>query len=128
MIVCQQNDIWRTDFEFKCGHSFFINTSRYRGSIGMLDISGFENFQDIRKNQFEQLLINVTNERLHQYFQRQIFQAEEEDFIREGIKMADLQLAYSSNQGVLSLIFDVCWWNYLKLYNSTGPDETIQDT
>lgn len=71
-------------------------------TIGILDISGFEN---LRLNSFEQLLINVTNERLHQYFQQQIFVTERADYDREGVAYQDI--AFSSNSDVLELLFQV---------------------
>ncbi|KAK3098226.1 hypothetical protein FSP39_017389 [Pinctada imbricata] len=65
--------------------------------------SGFENFADTSKNRFEQLLINITNERLHQYFQRQIFKVEEEDYLREGLNLQNVQYLHKGNQDVLDL-------------------------
>jgi len=72
-------------------------------SIGILDISGFEN---LRTNSFEQLLINVTNERLHQYFQQQIFKSEREDYHMEGVTATDI--FFKDNDDVLDLLFRVC--------------------
>lgn len=50
--------------------------------IGILDIFGFE---DMTYNSFEQLLINTTNELLQTLFNENIFQAESEEYLREGI-------------------------------------------
>lgn len=52
-------------------------------SIGILDMSGFENFS---LNSFEQLCINVANEHLQFYFNEHIFLQEEEEYLNEGIQ------------------------------------------
>ena len=44
-------------------------------TIGILDISGFEIFES---NSFEQLCINHANEKIQQYFNRQILRQEQE--------------------------------------------------
>ena len=51
-------------------------------TIGVLDIFGFE---DQRRNGFEQLFINTTNESLQAVFNEQIFRAEAEEYVREEI-------------------------------------------
>jgi len=50
--------------------------------IGVLDIFGFETFQT---NDFEQLLINYTNEALQNTFNEQIFEAEAALYEKEGL-------------------------------------------
>ncbi|WAR00736.1 MYO3B-like protein, partial [Mya arenaria] len=77
------------------------NVHRSRGpSIGLLDMSGFENFPC---NGFDQFLINVTNERLQQYFMDYIFPREQLDYEREGITWTNIE--YHSNEDVLNLVF-----------------------
>uniref|UniRef100_A0A673B4S7 Myosin XVI n=1 Tax=Sphaeramia orbicularis TaxID=375764 RepID=A0A673B4S7_9TELE len=50
--------------------------------IGILDIFGFEEFQ---RNGFEQLCVNMTNERLRQYISEVLFQQEQAECLQEGI-------------------------------------------
>ncbi|KAF6724818.1 Unconventional myosin-XVI [Oryzias melastigma] len=52
--------------------------------IGILDIFGFEDFQ---RNGFEQLCVNMTNERLRQHVSEVLFQQEQAECIQEGISM-----------------------------------------
>lgn len=51
-------------------------------TIGLLDIFGFENFQD---NDFEQLCINYVNEKLHNLYISSIFGEEKKEMTREGL-------------------------------------------
>lgn len=67
--------------------------------IGILDIFGFEIFE---KNQFEQLCINFTNEKLQQFFNYNTFKKEEQVYKSEGIKFKHVE--YIDNQPILDLI------------------------
>lgn len=69
-------------------------------SIGLLDLSGFENF---KQNGFDQLLINISNEKLQQYFMDYIFPREKKDYEAEGIEWR--HIVYHSNDDVLELVF-----------------------
>ncbi|KAJ4835408.1 hypothetical protein Tsubulata_031610 [Turnera subulata] len=63
--------------------------------IGVLDIYGFESF---KINSFEQLCINLTNEKLQQHFN----QMEQEEYTREEIDWSYVE--FVDNQDVLDLI------------------------
>ena len=69
------------------------------GSIGLLDIFGFESFP---VNGFEQLAINYANEKLQQKFTRDIFKAVQEEYKFEGIALDDIK--FDDNSDVLELI------------------------
>lgn len=71
-------------------------------SISLLDLSGFENFQN---NSFDQFLINASNERLQQYFMEYIFPREQREYEIEGIEWK--HITYHSNDDVLDLLFKV---------------------
>ncbi|TDH67104.1 hypothetical protein CCR75_007928 [Bremia lactucae] len=67
--------------------------------IGVLDIFGFESFQ---RNDFEQLLINYTNEVLQATFNNQVFIAEMELYKREGITVGKIK--WPDNRECVDLI------------------------
>ncbi|CAH2066249.1 unnamed protein product, partial [Iphiclides podalirius] len=69
------------------------------GSVGILDIFGFENFES---NSFEQLCINYANENLQQFFVRHIFKIEQEQYAKEGINWTNI--TYIDNQVNLDMI------------------------
>mmetsp|Transcript_106948 Transcript_106948/g.312762 ORF Transcript_106948/g.312762 Transcript_106948/m.312762 type:complete len:1388 (+) Transcript_106948:67-4230(+) len=85
--------------------------------IGILDIYGFERLQ---RNSFEQLCINLANERLQQYFVENVLVAEQSLYKREGLPWAGLTLPDS--QPVVNCITQVFRTldEYSQLANSRG--------
>ena len=67
--------------------------------IGVLDIYGFEYFED---NSFEQFCINLANEKLQQHFNHQVLRQEQEIYEREGIRCKKID--FVDNQDVIDLI------------------------
>ncbi|KAM4707287.1 unconventional myosin-IXb isoform 2-T2 [Discoglossus pictus] len=68
-------------------------------SIGVLDIFGFEDFEN---NSFEQFCINYANEQLQYYFNQHIFKLEQEEYKGEGISWHNID--YTDNVGCIQLI------------------------
>lgn len=68
-------------------------------SIGVLDIFGFEDFEN---NSFEQFCINYANEQLQYYFNQHIFKLEQEEYQGEGISWHNID--YTDNVGCIQLI------------------------
>lgn len=62
---------------------YISDTENNNNFISILDIAGFEIF---KKNSFEQLCINYTNEKLQQYFNHTMFISEQKLYENEGIK------------------------------------------
>ncbi|EAR96913.2 myosin head protein (macronuclear) [Tetrahymena thermophila SB210] len=69
--------------------------------IGLLDIFGFEVFEE---NSFEQFCINYTNEKLQQLYIQYVFKSEEQEFIIEGLEKYINQLGYKDNQNIIEVL------------------------
>uniref|UniRef100_A0A7I4XSX4 Unconventional myosin-Ie n=2 Tax=Haemonchus contortus TaxID=6289 RepID=A0A7I4XSX4_HAECO len=88
-------------------------------SIGILDIYGFEIFEN---NGFEQFCINFVNEKLQQIFIELTLKAEQEEYVREQIRWQEID--YFNNKvvcdlieakrppGIMCILDDVCAQNH----------------
>jgi len=103
--------MWIVD---KCNETLDVKTVKRAYFIGVLDIAGFETFEE---NGFEQLCINFTNERLQQYFNNFMFVLEQEEYAKEGIVWemmsfgADLQATIDlidKPMGIFSMLEEEC--------------------
>ena len=81
------------------GHKRVSNSNDDTAFIGILDIFGFE---ILSINSFEQLCINLTNERLQQCFNETVFIMEQDMYKQEGLNWHEIQ--YHNNQPVIDLI------------------------
>uniref|UniRef100_A0A673BWQ3 Osteoclast-stimulating factor 1 n=1 Tax=Sphaeramia orbicularis TaxID=375764 RepID=A0A673BWQ3_9TELE len=99
-------------------------------NIGVLDIYGFEIFQ---QNGFEQFCINFVNEKLQQIFIELTLKAEQEEYVQEGIQWTPIE--YFNNKvvcdlieskvnppGLMSILDDVCATMHAK---GEGADQTL---
>lgn len=90
-LVSEINNATAAELNYKSGVKF--------GTIGLLDIFGFESFVI---NRFEQLCINYANEKLQQKFTEDIFRSVQKEYKAEGIPLAEIW--YDDNTDVLDLI------------------------
>uniref|UniRef100_A0A8C7L9I6 Myosin IXA n=2 Tax=Salmoninae TaxID=504568 RepID=A0A8C7L9I6_ONCKI len=86
---------------FRINHALLNNRDLEESifSIGVLDIFGFEDYEN---NSFEQFCINFANERLQHYFNQHIFKLEQEEYRAEGISWHNID--YIDNTGCINLI------------------------
>uniref|UniRef100_A0A8C5NEQ1 Unconventional myosin-Ib n=1 Tax=Gouania willdenowi TaxID=441366 RepID=A0A8C5NEQ1_GOUWI len=95
--------------------------------MGVLDIYGFEIFED---NSFEQFVINYCNEKLQQIFIELTLREEQEEYVREGIEWTNIEyfnnaiicdLIENNQNGILAMLDEEC------LRPGTVTDETFLD-
>ncbi|XP_030605781.1 myosin IEb [Archocentrus centrarchus] len=107
-----------------------MQKDREEFNIGVLDIYGFEIFQ---QNGFEQFCINFVNEKLQQIFIELTLKAEQEEYVQEGIKwtpidyfnnkvVCDLIESKLNPPGIMSILDDVCATMHAK---GEGADQTL---
>lgn len=87
------------------------------GFIGILDIYGFENFENL--NSYEQLLINYANEKMQSHFNKHIFQIEQAEYESESIDWSYIK--FNDNQACVDLIDG-------KPFGKTGIFQTLDDS
>jgi myosin-5 len=82
--------------------------------LGILDVFGFECFEN---NSFEQFCINFANERLQQFFNVQLLESEQEEYLAQSIAWDVIYIASSADvieliegrpQGVLAVLDSAC--------------------
>ncbi|XP_077472593.1 unconventional myosin-Ib isoform X5 [Stigmatopora argus] len=95
--------------------------------MGVLDIYGFEIFED---NSFEQFIINYCNEKLQQIFIELTLREEQEEYIREGIEWTNIEyfnnaiicdLIENNQNGIMAMLDEEC------LRPGTVTDDTFLD-
>ncbi|NWZ59101.1 MYO1A protein, partial [Haliaeetus albicilla] len=94
--------------------SIQVKPGKQRKVMGVLDIYGFEIFQD---NSFEQFIINYCNEKLQQIFILMTLKEEQEEYVREGIQWTPVEffdnsiicnLIENSKCGILAMLDEEC--------------------
>ncbi|XP_023967778.2 unconventional myosin-Ia isoform X2 [Chrysemys picta bellii] len=94
--------------------SIKVDSSERRKVMGVLDIYGFEIFQN---NSFEQFVINYCNEKLQQVFILMTLKEEQEEYVREGIQWTPVDffdnsiicsLIEDSKAGILAMLDEEC--------------------
>ncbi|CAL1546951.1 unnamed protein product [Lymnaea stagnalis] len=82
-----------------------LKSVKYRNlpSIGILDICGFENLEI---NSFEQLCINLVNEHLQNFMNKQAIEDERLLYVDEGIEISDVDVKGINNDAILSLFME----------------------
>uniref|UniRef100_A0A673MZ17 Unconventional myosin-Ib n=1 Tax=Sinocyclocheilus rhinocerous TaxID=307959 RepID=A0A673MZ17_9TELE len=108
----------------RINESIKAQTKTRKKVMGVLDIYGFEIFED---NSFEQFIINYCNEKLQQIFIELTLREEQEEYTyRHGLKPTNLQFhkvfnIFFFSNGILAMLDEEC------LRPGTVTDETFLD-
>ncbi|XP_067299391.1 unconventional myosin-Ib isoform X5 [Pseudorasbora parva] len=111
----------------RINESIKAQTKKRKKVMGVLDIYGFEIFED---NSFEQFIINYCNEKLQQIFIELTLREEQEEYVREGIEWTNIEyfnnaiicdLIENNKNGILAMLDEEC------LRPGTVTDETFLD-
>ncbi|XP_061090707.1 unconventional myosin-Ib isoform X4 [Conger conger] len=111
----------------RINESIKAQTKTRKKVMGVLDIYGFEIFED---NSFEQFIINYCNEKLQQIFIELTLREEQEEYIREGIEWTNIDyfnnaiicdLIENHQNGILAMLDEEC------LRPGTVTDDTFLD-
>ncbi|KAF7240258.1 Unconventional myosin-Ia [Varanus komodoensis] len=98
----------------RINESIKVETTERKKVMGVLDIYGFEIFQN---NSFEQFIINYCNEKLQQIFILLTLKEEQEEYVREGITWTPVEffdntiichLIEDNNGGILAMLDEEC--------------------
>lgn len=98
----------------RINESIKVKTTERKKVMGVLDIYGFEIFQN---NSFEQFIINYCNEKLQQIFILLTLKEEQEEYIREGIAWTPVDffdnsiichLIEDNTGGILAMLDEEC--------------------
>ncbi|XP_060108849.1 unconventional myosin-Ia-like isoform X2 [Heteronotia binoei] len=98
----------------RINESIKVKTTERKKVMGVLDIYGFEVFQN---NSFEQFIINYCNEKLQQIFILLTLKEEQEEYIREGIAWTAVDffdnsiicdLIEDNTGGILAMLDEEC--------------------
>jgi len=85
--------------DIPCAAAATLLDKRRLRFVGVLDIAGFESFET---NMLEQLFINLSNEKLQQFFNDTVFKRELSDYEQEGIDVSGV--SFEDNSDVLALV------------------------
>lgn len=95
-LVCRINEgLGSPRGKTSCDHDSMVS----HGSVGILDIFGFESFE---RNSFEQLCINYANEKLQGHFNSVVFMLEQREYETEGVCWKHIE--HASNEATLALL------------------------
>jgi len=97
-----------------------MTTKSSTGTCGILDIYGFET---LTENHLDQLLINLANERLQQFFVERVLKTEQDIYLREGLSYREVCLTDRSEEistiGFALDVLDDCGTRRRKAFSMT---------